>query len=108
MALGSKAETLATLTDAFRERLPTRVGEVSAAVSDLLAHWEESRIESLFHSVHRLTGSAAIYGFPETSRASSDLERAVTRIMEEHLRPTPRLRAELRDLAQALEGTVSA
>src|SRR5262245_44197223 len=66
-------ERFAALRKAYAEELPRRVHAIAQAAAALEAS-DADALRSLFHLVHRLTGSSAVYGFPKLSRASAALE----------------------------------
>jgi chemotaxis protein histidine kinase CheA len=70
------SERLAALRIAYAEHLPERVRAIEAAAAALRPGDGEA-IRALYHLVHRLTGSAAIYGFGPLSRASAALEEVL-------------------------------
>jgi HPt (histidine-containing phosphotransfer) domain-containing protein len=67
------SQRLAALRTAYAEHLPQRVRAIEEAAAALRAGDGEA-LRSLYHLVHRLTGSSAIYGFQQLSRASAALE----------------------------------
>jgi len=67
------SQRLADLRVAYADHLPERVRAIEEAAAALRSDDAEA-IRSLYHLVHRLTGSSAVYGFPELSRASAALE----------------------------------
>ena len=63
------------LPRAYRADLPERVRLIADDVAALRAGaWERSRLETLYDRIHRLAGSAAVYGFDEVGQAASELE----------------------------------
>jgi len=69
-------ERLESLRRTYVKDLPARVRAIGEAVSSL-EPGDREQLQSLHHLVHRLTGSAAIYGFTGLSRAASALEALV-------------------------------
>jgi HPt (histidine-containing phosphotransfer) domain-containing protein len=67
------SQRLASLRGAYAAELPERVRIIEDAAASLLSGDAEG-LGSLYHLVHRLTGSAAVYGFAQVSRASAALE----------------------------------
>lgn len=67
------SQRLAALRTAYAEHLPERVRAIEEAAAALRSDDVEA-VRSLYHLVHRLTGSSAVYGFPQLSRASAALE----------------------------------
>jgi len=67
------SQRLSGLRAAYAEHLPERVRAIEEGVS-ALGTGDAEALRALYHQVHRLTGSAAVYGFPQLSRASAVLE----------------------------------
>jgi HPt (histidine-containing phosphotransfer) domain-containing protein len=72
----AQRERLESLRRDYARDLPARVRTIGEAAASLEPGNRE-QLESLHHLVHRLTGSAAIYGFTGLSRAASALEATV-------------------------------
>lgn len=74
---------LEALRRAYGEDLPRRVQAIEEATAAL--HGPVPRPEGLevaYHLVHRLNGSAAIYGFEAVRRAAAELDRILAQAME--------------------------
>jgi HPt (histidine-containing phosphotransfer) domain-containing protein len=69
-------ERLESLRRAYVKDLPARVRAIVEA-AESLEPGDREKLQALHHRVHRLTGSAAIYGFTGLSRAASALEALV-------------------------------
>ena len=65
---------LEALRQSYRAELPAKLGLIGGAVDALHGGWEKAHLEALYDLIHKLTGSAAIYGFGDISRAAGDLE----------------------------------
>jgi HPt (histidine-containing phosphotransfer) domain-containing protein len=65
---------LEALRQSYRAELPAKLGLIGGAVEALHAGGEKAHLQVLYDLVHKLTGSAAIYGFGDISRAAGDLE----------------------------------
>jgi HPt (histidine-containing phosphotransfer) domain-containing protein len=65
---------LVALRDSYARDLPDKAADVARAARRLAERWDGEGLEGLIRLVHRLTGSAAIYGFPDVSGAAADLE----------------------------------
>jgi HPt (histidine-containing phosphotransfer) domain-containing protein len=66
---------LDALRDAYRAELPGKVEAVTAAAAPLLAAGgDAAHLEQFDDLIHKLAGSAAIYGFDEVQRAAAALE----------------------------------
>lgn len=98
-------ERLASLRRDYARDLPARVRAIGEAVASLEAR-NRGQLESLHHLVHRLTGSAAIYGFTGVSRAASALEALVYSSLQE--RAEPIRGPSLAGLVAALESELTA
>jgi chemotaxis protein histidine kinase CheA len=68
------AEDLEALRGAYARELPEKARSVAVAARRVAERWDEAGREDLFRQVHRLSGSAAIYGFPAVSSAATALE----------------------------------
>jgi HPt (histidine-containing phosphotransfer) domain-containing protein len=64
---------LESLRRAYVAELPGRVRAIEEAAASLRPGDCEG-LRSLYHLVHRLTGSSAVYGLPQLSRAAAELE----------------------------------
>jgi HPt (histidine-containing phosphotransfer) domain-containing protein len=74
---------LEALRRAYEEGLPQRVRaieEAAAALSGPVPRPEA--LEAAYHLVHRLNGSAAIYGFEAVRRTAAELETRLVSAME--------------------------
>ncbi|SRR5712691_760130 len=69
-------ERLESLRRAYVEELPEKVRAIGKAAASLQPG-DREKLQAFHHLVHRLTGSAAIYGFTGLSRAASALEALV-------------------------------
>jgi hypothetical protein len=82
--------------------LPEKVGLIAGAADALRAGgWGKSDLQAFYLLIHKLTGSAAIYGFDGLSRAAGDLETWALAALDEGV-PEPR-RVELLPLLGALQ-----
>jgi HPt (histidine-containing phosphotransfer) domain-containing protein len=95
---------LQALRSLYARDLPRKGRGIAQAASVIAEGWHRRYLASLYRRAHRLTGSAAIYGFPGVSRAASALEDfMVSAMQEESGRPKAKRRQRLRALAAALE-----
>jgi HPt (histidine-containing phosphotransfer) domain-containing protein len=98
---------LQALTDAYRAELPRKMELISGAAAQLQAEgWGKPELQSLYELIHRLAGSAAIYGFDGIGRAAADLEEWALSAIDEGL-PEAR-RGELAILLAALDEAFTA
>ncbi len=97
-------ERLESLRRTYGRDLPARVRAIGEAAASLDPR-NRGQLESLHHLVHRLRGSAAIYGFTGVSRAASALEALVYALKET---AEPILGPSLADLLAALESELAA
>jgi HPt (histidine-containing phosphotransfer) domain-containing protein len=66
---------LDALRDAYRAELPQKLEAIAAAAAPLQADGADAaHLEPFYHLIHKLAGSAAIYGFDEVERAAAALE----------------------------------
>lgn len=73
---GEQQARLEALRRAYLKELPAKVRAIENAAASLGAGGPE-KLRSLYHLVHRLAGSAAIYGIHGLGRAAAALEEAV-------------------------------
>ena len=93
---------LEALRQSYRAELPAKLGLIGGAVHTLHAGgWEKEHLEALYDLIHKLTGSAAIYGFGSISRAAGDLESWALQALDGGLPEARRL--ELTALMSALQ-----
>jgi HPt (histidine-containing phosphotransfer) domain-containing protein len=98
---------LQALAEAYRAELPRKMGLISGAAAQLRTEgWRPPELQPLYELVHRLAGSAAIYGFDGIGRAAADLEEWALAAMDEGL-PEGR-RHELAILLAALDEAFTA
>jgi hypothetical protein len=98
---------LDALRQSYRAELPAKLGLIGGAVDALHAGgWEKAHLQALYDLIHKLTGSAAIYGFGDISRAAGDLESWALRALDGGLPEARRL--ELTALMSALQEAFSA
>jgi HPt (histidine-containing phosphotransfer) domain-containing protein len=66
---------LDALRQSYRAELPAKLGLIGSAVDTLHAGgWEKAHLHALYEHIHKLAGSAAIYGFSGISRAAGEME----------------------------------
>jgi HPt (histidine-containing phosphotransfer) domain-containing protein len=66
---------LRELEKSYQADLPAKLAAIAGVAASLRTDgWESSRLESLYHLAHKLTGSAAIYGFGALSSAAAEME----------------------------------
>lgn len=95
---------LAQLRTRYRRELPDKIGAVKeAAAAALGAVHDRQEIEALHLLVHRLVGSAAIYGFGAVSEVAATMEAFVVEILEAASPPSGLWRQRLESLVAALE-----
>jgi hypothetical protein len=92
---------LEALRESYRAELPDKLGLIGGAVDALHPGWEKAHLQALYDLVHKLTGSAAIYGFGDISRAAGDLESWALQALDGGLPEARRL--ELTGLMSALQ-----
>jgi len=97
---------LEALRQSYRAELPAKLGLIGGAVEALHAGGEKAHLQALYDLVHKLTGSAAIYGFGDISRAAGDLESWTLQAFDGGL-PEAR-RPELTALMSALQEAFTA
>jgi HPt (histidine-containing phosphotransfer) domain-containing protein len=97
----AQREQLEALRQLYRAELPAKLGLIGGAVDALHAGWEKAHLEALYDLIHKLTGSAAIYGFADISRAAGDLESWALQALDRGLPEARRL--ELTALMSALQ-----
>ena len=97
---------LEALRQSYRAELPAKLGLIGGAVDALHGGWEKEHLEALYDLIHKLTGSAAIYGFGDISRAAGDLESWALEALDGGLPEARRL--ELTALMSALQDAFSA
>jgi HPt (histidine-containing phosphotransfer) domain-containing protein len=102
----AQREQLEALRQLYRAELPAKLGLIGGAVEALNAGWEKAHLEALYDLIHKLTGSAAIYGFADISRAAGDLESWALQALDGGLPEVRRL--ELTPLMSALQEAFSA
>jgi HPt (histidine-containing phosphotransfer) domain-containing protein len=63
------------LRRSYEAELPEKLVLVAEAAEALRrGGWKLSDLEALYHLIHRLAGSAAMYGFDSVSRSAAELE----------------------------------
>jgi HPt (histidine-containing phosphotransfer) domain-containing protein len=66
---------LRELEKSYQADLPAKLAAIVGVAASLRTDgWEISRLESLYQLAHKLTGSAAIYGFGALSSAAAEME----------------------------------
>jgi hypothetical protein len=91
----------------YEAELPDKLGLIAGAVEALRAGgWDKSDLQAFYLLIHKLTGSAAIYGFAGISRAAADLEAWALAALEDGV-PEPR-RVELLPLVSSLQEAFAA
>jgi len=106
MTVGQR-ERLESLRRDYARDLPARVRAIAEAAASLEPRSRET-LQALHHLVHRLTGSAAIYGFTGVSRAASALEALVYSALTGTAAADPGRGPSLADLVAALESELAA
>ena len=92
---------LEALRQSYRAELPAKLGQIAGAVDALHTGWEKAHLEALYDLIHKLTGSAAIYGFGQISHAAGELESWALEALDGGLPEARRL--ELTALMSALQ-----
>lgn len=93
---------LEALRRSYQAELPDKLELITGAVEALLdGGWNKPDLQALYLIVHKVTGSAAIYGFDAISRAAGELETWMLAFADGGV-PEPR-RGELLPLVRALE-----
>ena len=100
-------DRLESLRRAYARDLPARVRAIGEAAASL-EQANRGQLEALHQLVHRLTGSAAIYGFTGVSRAASSLEALVSSALAGAAALPPQGGPALADLLRALESALTA
>jgi HPt (histidine-containing phosphotransfer) domain-containing protein len=73
---------LETLRQAYEAELPEKVTSIARAAAFVgLRRWDAADVLELHRLVHRLAGSAAIWGFTAVSKAAGELEEIVMAAM---------------------------
>jgi HPt (histidine-containing phosphotransfer) domain-containing protein len=94
---------LEALRQSYRAELPAKLGLIRVTVDTLYAGgWEKGHVQELYELIHKLAGSAAIYGFGEIARAAGDLESWALQALDGSLPESRRL--EMAALMSGLEG----
>jgi len=97
---------LEALRQSYRAELPAKLGLIGGAVEAVHVGGEKAHLQALYDLIHKLTGSAAIYGFGDISRAAGDLESWALQALDGGLPEAKRL--ELTALMSALQEAFSA
>lgn len=98
---------LDALRQSYRAELPDKLGLIGDAVDTLHAGgWEKAHLHALYDLIHKLAGSAAIYGFTGISRAAGDMESWALEALDGGLPESRRL--ELGALMSALRDAYGA
>jgi HPt (histidine-containing phosphotransfer) domain-containing protein len=100
-------ERLESLRRAYVNDLPARVRAIGEA-AELLEPVDREKLQALYHLVHRLTGSSAIYGLTGLSRAASALEARVYSTLAGTAAFEPERGPSLADLVAALKNELAA
>jgi HPt (histidine-containing phosphotransfer) domain-containing protein len=82
---------LEALRQTYRAELPAKLGQIAGAVDALHTGWGKAHLEALYDLIHKLTGSAAIYGFGQISHAAGELESWVLEALDGGLPEARRL-----------------
>ena len=95
------------LRQLYEAELPDKLELIAGAADALRAGgWDKPDLQAFYLLIHKLTGSAAIYGFDGISRAAGDLETWALAALEGGV-PEPR-RVELVPLVGALQDAFAA
>ncbi len=93
-AMGAEDDLIAD----YRRRLPGRMAELEAQAAR--GAWRD-----LCRAVHKLRGSAAVYGFAEVSRVAAEIEETLIAVDED---PGAEARGQLAGLLVELRGAIAA
>ncbi len=98
---------LEALRQSYRAELPAKLQLIGGAADTLHAGgWEKAHLAAFYEMVHKLAGSAAIYGFGGISRAAGEIETWTLAALDGGL-PAER-RPELTSLMGALRDAFAA
>ena len=98
---------LDALRDMYRAELPRKVEAITAAAAPLqTAAADAAHLDRFYDLIHKLAGSAAIYGFDEMERAAAALEEWALASLDASL-SEPR-RQDLPRLIAALQAALTA
>jgi HPt (histidine-containing phosphotransfer) domain-containing protein len=104
---GAQRAQLDALRDLYRAELPQKVEAITAAAAPLLAAAPDAaHLDRFYDLIHKLAGSAAIYGFDEMERAAAALEEWALASLSASV-PDPR-RQDLPRLLAALQAALTA
>jgi two-component system, OmpR family, response regulator len=91
------------LSRAYRGELPEKVRAMEQAAAALArGGWDRPTAESLYHHVHRMAGSAGLYGLDSLSRAAGILEGLLKDLLEGPW-PPARSPAEIHTVVKAVK-----
>jgi diguanylate cyclase (GGDEF)-like protein len=96
---------LDALRQEYVQELPAKLAAIAATWAQLCTTWEGATAATLQRQVHGLTGSGAMYGFPELTDAARALEDLLEAASERSDAPTASQRSAME---HALDGVKSA
>src|SRR5207245_9790255 len=97
---------LRALRKSYQAELPEKLALIASAVAALEGReWDRARLQHLYQHIHKLAGSAAIYGFDEISRAAGSLEAWASSALTAD--PAPEARLEQAPMVDALHQAFS-
>jgi len=98
---------LDALRRSYRAELPAKLRLIGEAADTLHAGgWDQAHLQALYEPIHKLAGSAAIYGLDRISRAAGDIESWLLQALDGGV-PAAR-RPELAPLMTALQQAFNA
>src|SRR5262249_24951871 len=71
------------IAKSFRASLPPTIADITALWSDIRANgWQHDKAEGILERVHRLSGSAAMFGMPALGQAADRAEGILRAVRE--------------------------
>ena len=68
-------QQLQELQSSYRQELPQRLAEIKALWQKLTTHWSQPSLTTLSTCLHRISGSAGSFGYPDLGACAANAEQ---------------------------------
>ncbi len=66
------------LSEVYSSNLPSKINEIESAFNQLISTWDLNNLMKFSSLIHKLNGSAGIYGFAEISKLAAKIESQIS------------------------------
>lgn len=97
---------LKAIFDAYHKDLPNKIKELVDSLNEILNNWDNTTYNNFYSKVHKLHGSAGVYGYQQISLLAGKLE-AFLGNFEYDIKPTPDDLNKIKNLVNDISATTN-